>query len=184
MKLVPLNPVSPASVLLLSSLNAHQLVIFPGDHSLIQNKNEIKNSKLHVNMVSDNSAATEKVWIYIKRLLFSCVVVIKSACNLATTISHFSVYLAWPVVHSFSHLFELFSSFERTLVVSERSERLDCETVSVLLNHFLRLQPGGNLACCKISACMSKWEESVKTRSQSSGWLYPAVPRPSCSPDA
>lgn len=74
----------------------------------------------------------------------------------ATTMSHLSFYLAQPVVHSFSHLFELFSSFERALVIFERSERPDCETVSVLLNHFLGLQHGGNLAGCKINACVSK----------------------------
>lgn len=37
MKLIPLNPVSPASVLLFSLLNTHQFIVFPVHHSLKEN---------------------------------------------------------------------------------------------------------------------------------------------------
>lgn len=37
MKLIPLNPVSPASVLLFSLLNAHQLIVFPVHQGLKEN---------------------------------------------------------------------------------------------------------------------------------------------------
>lgn len=41
MKLIRLNPVSPASVLLFSLLNTHQLIVFPVHHSLKENDKSI-----------------------------------------------------------------------------------------------------------------------------------------------
>lgn len=42
MKLIPLNPVGPATVFLFSLLDAHQLVIFPGHYSLTGKKSCFK----------------------------------------------------------------------------------------------------------------------------------------------
>lgn len=39
MKIVPINPMSPATVFLFSFLYAHQLVILPGHYSLSGNNN-------------------------------------------------------------------------------------------------------------------------------------------------
>lgn len=55
MKLIPLNPVSPATAFLFSLLDAHQLVIFPGHYSLTGKKSCFKIS-LNIHLPNETSA--------------------------------------------------------------------------------------------------------------------------------
>lgn len=80
---------------------------------------------------------------------------LKLRCALCRCFS-LHLHLARSVVHSFSHLCEALSSFEGALILSEGSQRVNCETVSFLLDHFSGLQQRGHFAGRKINTCRAK----------------------------